>query len=126
MTNILYTAFISPELHARLQAIQSQPMQPRRTAAQRRAATADRQLARRLVQERAAREAAFQKRVDAISDEIYVAFQPCERCELPTAPILTDDQRRAYALQAAGKQARKQLKRDLKEERRRQRAGEWQ
>lgn len=126
-TNILYTAFISPALHAKLLAFEPEPKPARKTAQQRRAESAEKQLIKRLAKEQADREEAFQKRVDAIADGIYRPFQPYPRCELSNEPILTDEQRRMYALQAdfesVGTASRRKLKRELKQLHRQQRNG---
>lgn len=120
--NPLFIAFISPALHTKLRAFEPEAKPTRKTAQQRRAETAE----KRLAKEQADREEAFQKRVDAIADGIYKPFQPRERCVLSNEPILTDEQRRAYGLQAdfgsLGKQGKKRLKRELKQLQRHQRS----
>ena len=123
MTDIRYIAFISPALHAKLVAYKSEPKPTRKTAQQRRAESIE----NRLAKEQADREEAFLRRVDAISDAIYHPFQPRERCVLDTTPILSDEQRRVYALQAdfesVGTASRRKLKRELKQMRRKQLSG---
>jgi hypothetical protein len=123
MTDIRYIAFISPALHATLLAWKSEPKPTRKTAQRRRLDSIE----KRLAKEQDDREEAFQRRVDAISDAIYQPFQSRERCVLDTAPILSDEQRRVYALQAdfksVGTASRRKLKRELKQMRRKQLAG---
>jgi len=127
MIDLRFIAFISPALHAKLIAFKPEEPKPtRKTAQQRRAESIMNRLQERLdaiLQESASREAAFQERVDAISNDIYHEFQPHERCVLSNEPILTDEQRRVYAFQAGfasgGTASRRKLKREMKKMQRR-------